>query len=1677
MDIKRNGTPDQLLPVTVEVTDTSPPNKGIHKGQEVTHADVPGNQSAATEKAVVLEKMPALEQRQVDLHEQAMTQFKMAVEKPVFVITPPEEAPVEELPQAANDTVQENVPATEGNEVPEELTTQVAGTLKEALALKKTIKEDVKRAKANKKSRKAEYSKAQKEVDNAKEEIEKLQQSIQSHSRKIESSRFKKSSHKKEVDKKTVKLQNLRDQLPELEKKAERLNQVYQQADAEYEKLQAEETRLKEQGATVHQASEEGGLGTKLTKKLAKRLMAASGALEDASGEDIQKFVFQSKDSMFSSIISMAAKKWVASTGYLLDAKEVEEAKKLKKSSKKRYEKARDAVADSQSQIRSLKEKIQKLSAKLEKPGLFKTFRSKKLQKKSAELEQKQQALPELESHASHQLKAFEDAVKAYDNVATNGKKLVESASQFLGSVRGFYAACHPKHGEPRDVRLNIPLQHLDINTPDGVVTLDNVNISIANIEFVKGPKGKMCPIFTVGELDATATIQMPDGQLLKTTVAAKGVKFGLSGSAGQLLHNYITASNSVTAGYGLLKEISHVTDDPNFISLSAQSIDVDLPEMSPTIVASFIKKTKSTPEPAINGLFRELNFRLSAKLSTVKVTTQGELKANGSFNDVSVDYRPDIPKAEGVQAVKPDCTPRRMTVSCASADGSVDNALSVVGELKEVLTPESPLDKWLDIALPLQTAPPYTENTEELPPPPYTLEAPPGTIVIGPEGDVVSEGAPIAPQFKVGDLVSFTGKTGFKAKNITVNMTRDIEGAGTEKAKITGYDRIKADVNSLTVTNEGNLGATVTVNGIDANVNLTDGEEVELTPGTTVTPPTLDAHVQLASASAKLSVPKGKMMDDLLGEDTYISGEVKLTAAEPVTVDCKQTGKTLTIDSDIPKLEADVSQPFLASKKGMGVFLPKGHIELGGKVSVSTNEQVTTIAPELTLSSEDNLEILVDGQRIPLDLSAKVSLEKTTPKLFVREDPDTGVKALTPVISRGTFHFDRLKAGPANIGQVKVVLDGEKFGAIHINEVEVSLDAVTDMLYKPPMQDVDPEMSLSSGGFDLPGVMKNPLIKWAIKRIARNKKLICDAQLKVVDGTVDLKQLGDIQLKFVSESTGRFDRLITWSLGKLTQRYTKKLLKFSLSVEDCKIKTKSKTTEQTTQGLSAGTAEDSKEEFTIRRMPVLRIPAPVNGAFPIPLPSACVNSDDKSISLSSLLQETTGALMVSRRDVASVEEALGKIENGAHEGINTLLQMIETNHSEPSRQGLLHLVATQFPLKSVGEWLESNQTTRELYSERLAACSTLLLRHPDLCHEAIQLSQLSDKAIDEQRIKQLVQESATNPKINPVGLGMLLEEKHDNPELAAKCYQVVLDRNPSDPLANRCMGLLLLKQDPDSFNLSDVTKGYEYLIKAWEAGDRTVRKHLEALEKSDQIPEPDESGADQVVANPAPDAQIIPEEPETVEATIEATIDVPQAKELEALEEAQDKPLPQELKAPEKAKPRALTAEQKSSIARDAKLRLAMIRLAEEKDHEDFTEAMSRLVELAHDENDAIVQQQAVRLIAQRRDNGTLHFHTSDIKLFNDGQEQLKEARKHLKKLKVKELKPVAKELGMKCLYGSHGVVQNIDMAFQLLLIAASGEDQEARFHLGMAQAALNPKQTKSYDKLARAAAAAAAA
>ncbi|AMO56808.1 hypothetical protein EZMO1_2758 [Endozoicomonas montiporae CL-33] len=1318
-----------------------------------------------------------------------------------------------------------------------------------------------------------------------------------------------------------------------------------------------------------------------------------SNHVESAPEAKLEPVAYQSKKTVLSKLIRNIAKKAIASTDLLGDSKDIEESKKRKKAAKKNYEKARELCVATEDRIETLNKKIKKLEAKLKESKLFTSSRTRKLQEKRQELAEKNKSLPTLREQTALCFGQFNAAVQSYDTLAGNGKKLIDSLSRFLASVRSFYAATHSKQEKTKDVRMDIPVDHLVLNTPDGQVQLNNARLSIAGIDFVKGPGGKMCPVFKIAQLEATTAVDMPDGEVINARISAKGLKAGLSGSVGQMLFNYITASNPLSAGYGLLTEIGNVTQVPDFVSLSAQDISIELPEFTTGTAASIIKNIQASPEPGIDALFKKLNFRLSAKVDNVSVSTRGNLKAGGTFSGIEVDYRPEIPTAQATS--KKGTTPGQLCVQCSKAEVGMSNALAAINELQQVLTPSSPFGQWQNIALPLNQPPPYADG----PPPPYSKTEPDSPEFPGLNPD--TERPAQTKTIKAGDLMSLTGRTGFSASDITLTMKRAVEGVGTQNVRLSGNDHIDASIDKLTVMNQGDMAATLIASDINSHVTLSDGTPLTTTNDLNLKPAELNADIAAGHVKVNISAPTGKMVESALGDSTFIKGQLELEAVEPFSASCIKRGDQLTVKSTVPALRADVTQPFLLSRNGNGVHLPEGHVQLKGNVEVLSNKQVATIKPNLALNSEDNLELLIDGHNIPLELSTAISVEKASPRLFVREDPQTAVKTMTPVISRGELNFDRLKAGPINIGQITVALDGENFGSLHITEADVSLKAVTDLIY-PPVQEN------STSAIELPAPMKNPIVKWLIKRIARHQHLVCDAQLKIIGGAVDLKQLDKIDLKLVPTSESRFNRFISWALNKVVRRYTKQLLRFSLAVEERKFDslTDGSQATATEHSLSAGSESSSKTDVTVQRVPVLKLPAPIGIDVALPLPVDCFRTEDKTISLSSLLRQNTGALVVAEADIEAFESALKEVDAGNPAAVNRLMEFIEQHHNDPAYQGFIHLIARQFPIQAIEQMFQKQPDIKQSLAPKLLECADKLLSHPELCMEAAHISQLAGQPLNLARIKQVIAQADDNPHINLTGLAMQLETALNRPDLAKSCYEKALERNPEDPLANRCLGKLLLNEQCQRFNFNDVHAAYEHLLTAWRAGDRTISRELEQLEHFNS---------------------------------------------------------------------QNLDAAHNAIIGRAAKLRLGMICLEEEKDHHDFTMGMSRLVELARQTNDPLIQQQAVKLIEHRRSIGDLTFHTVDPKVFQETRKQLDAAYQHLRKLNIKALQPFAKELGIKCLYGSHGAVQNLDLAYQLLLVADSQGDHEAHFHLRLVQSAFKPKKQRFYDQLKAAAASAA--
>ena len=1261
--------------------------------------------------------------------------------------------------------------------------------------------------------------------------------------------------------------------------------------------------------------------------------------------------VQQDKQTTLSALLETFAGKVLKKSGLI-------PSKKTLKDAKKAFDVVDKQVKSTESSIVKLTKEIHSLTQKLKTSRFFVETKNKWLEKKKAQLEQHTNQLPSLKKEASLRLDTLTQTEEAFERASKDSQAFIKPVTRFLASIRESYQnqiQNKPDKGQPSSL-FQIPIQHLTLNVPGSLLNLKDANLSIAGIHFVKGPRGKMCPILSISDLTATIDMTLPDNEVVNSKLTVKGIKAGLAGSVGQLLHNYITAPNALTAGMGLLKEITHINDRPDLVALNADDIDIELPELAPTTVASFIKKMKSSPGSTIDRLFTSLNHRLSTRLKHIAIKTGGQVSANSDASEVAIDYRPRLPADDTSLSLKPGATPRKLTVECGHIHAGINNTAQTVNRIQHLLTPSSPLKHWLQ-----------SESPEK-------------------------------PDFTQHRQASLSTQTECTASHVTVNVTREVEQVDTPDARLTGGNRIHAEAESFAVSNKGAVQGEAKANAIVADIQTTDGEPVRLSSGNTRLFPDLDARIHMNSTNIHLEAPTALTLPlTTQSDETYLKGAVTLSTQEPTECHLEKKGKDLAVTGKLPELQADITQPFTASKHGTGVHIPTGQLQLQGELSVASNPSVTTYHPSLTMTSDNTLQLLTKKHQIPLDLNARLTLHKTTPKVFVSDPEKTGHLTVSPVLSNGDFTFDLPKAGPVRLGQVKAVFNGEDYGAIHLPEVSINLNEVSEYLYPHSRSDrLSEHLRLT-----LPKKLSNPLIKWALKRAMKNRRLNIEAQLKVVDGAIDLNQLETLKFHYSSRSHGVLDRFITRGLNTLTRRYIKKLLTFTLSIETPKPESPEG------QGNNKKSKVKTKPSAQHIQKPtvILRLPHPFNVSFPLPLPVDCVNTHARTLSMSSLLMQETGALMVSSHHVTSVEQALEQIQAGKWEGIKRLITMLELYANKPSHLGLVHLIARQFPVKTVKQQFKQQPDLQAALTPRLKQCASQLLNHPHLCLEAANISRLTDAPLEKEHVERRLKQAMDNPSMNPAGLGVLSEKSHHDDTLAENCYQLAINRNVSPAFAHRRLGKLLVEHQGEAFDLDRLRRGFNHLINACQLGHSEVLRDLEKLE-----------------------------------AYSSTTL----------------KPAHSEL------------------IRKEAGLALATVLLEQDKNHQDFEQALKRLTVLAIEQDETRLQNQAIDLLIQRIQNGSLSFHTSDLNQFNESQERLQRGRQCLESLNINGLKPIAKTLGIHCLYGSHGIVQNIDLARQFLLVASSTEDREAGFHLGIAQKAMPNRPWKDHPRLVRAIAAA---
>ena len=1375
--------------------------------------------------------------------------------------------------------------------------------------------------------------------------------------------------------------------------------------------------------------------------------------------------VFEPASGFFARQISKAARKLASLfTGTFVDKQELAEAEKKEKAAEKVYDHEKKLVDKCNERIEELEDQIQRRQKERSGKIFFKDSYAKKTSELQQELEEKRAALTGLEARALAAETGLTEASSGLSQIASNGRGITDFLGKFLTSVRDFYAVCHPKKGAPLDAHMKLHQDSVVVNTNDAAITLTNVDLSLANIEFVKGPKDRQCPIFKIDSFEADVDMPLPDGNRVKTRIVLEGVKLGMDVGIGGMLMRYVTASNSLFAVGGLLLELLKLKSlKPTIVSLSARAVDITLKDFDSESVASLVKKTRVKPEPGINKLFRMINNRVTAKVGRVSIKTEGDLEGNASLEGIKVDYRPKISSKEAVTAVKPGATPRRLTVSCDEAEGGISGTAGVIRDVTSALRTFDPMKALLGAPL-KPSAPRHDEDSEPA-------------------------------QITFADVMKLTERTYGKARNVELALTRDIDKAGKDEARVTGYDRIKVNAGVLEVGNVGQVNGDLELRGFSGQINRTDGKPLEVSAGQMVTPPKLDMTLELDSVEAGLNAetaPRSQpepvstegdaeessdkpVIQKALGDEFSLHGRARISTTGKMLVTGRTIGQEQEYHFVVPGLKAETSESVLIKKKDMGVYIPAGgNLEAGGELTYKVNDRVKTFAPSFKVSGRGNLYTIIKGKRVPLDLNAAVTVEKARPRRFVCENPETGEQTPVSVLSTGAFSFGDIKAGPVAISQAKIVLNNLRTGSIEVSDAEVDFDILfsavkSDDLDKKPASNKktnaasmeaetqsissedDDNVSLASSDSDdgepvnlrekIGKRLKLPLI---VKGLLRHKKVVFDTELPIEDGGLQIDRLRAIAPRFINKPGANVaDRLVTRALNFFSGAIIRRLQQFTIIIQEIPVPQK-----------------NPHAEPVFERKPVLKLKFPFKKKIPLPIPVDCMRPD--RVIVPKLIHQQSGLLMVDEAWVEEVETALADIanwttedlpptqgprtelglpepsvRNRAVQGISTLSKAVITNNGDPLQTSLIHLIAKQMPIRAMEKMFEDDPAIKEALSDDLESCASILLGYPNLCHEALHLFKLIDRPLKKEKVEELIdiQEKEAAPKVlpdrkkrpkkkrlkartipwppelpprptleesaDPAALGMLMEMEgvYNDPDQAKRCYILALKQQKSEALAHERLGLLLLPEPREKLSRQEVTKGIRHLMEASRAGNKNIEKLLEEMETS---------------PNP--------------------------------------------------------------HLAREAKLSMATLKLGKETTYKDFENAMQRLVDLAkppsmpmeasQEQQSAIVQQfkeetptrkLAVDMMLERHLNGSLIFHNSDLEVHALSNEQLQKARKLLKKNDRQALAKIAGEVGIKCLYGSHGIVRNTRMAHELLQLATQHGDKEAAIHFDVATKAIN--------------------
>ena len=485
---------------------------------------------------------------------------------------------------------------------------------------------------------------------------------------------------------------------------------------------------------------------------------------------------------------------------------------------------------------------------------------------------------------------------------------------------------------------------------------------------------------------------------------------------------------------------------------------------------------------------------------------------------------------------------------------------------------------------------------------------------------------------------------------------------------------------------NTGGIGLSASVHGLNATA---DTAYNDFGPET-ATRESFNLCLDMNSAAVTVDAPEGLLPEEVMEQQLTLTGQARVSTGK-THVGLESSTERQHLNVVTPDLKANVRMPVNVRLGQHGVHLPRDmELRAGGALDINSSGSVVEITPSLSLNSTDKMYAVLNGAKLPVDLKARVTLDKAKPKLFFNQDPQSKHFTVTSVMSSGRLKLDAPKLGPVHVDEMSLNLSDADSGKFEANGIEVDFDSLSSR-------------EKGAEEFKLPWIPR-----WIPRMLLKHKKLTLSVSSPIKDGVLKLDVIRSATPRFVcTDSAGVLDRFATRLLNLGASLILPKLQQFTVSFGKY----------------------DSEDLSAESSPPILNLKVgPVKKRIPLTGLGGAIGSDGNSIPVAELLRQNTGMVLVRKNDVEKVEKCLDEVRSGKAQGLAQLVDTVLAAKGDSGQSGLIHLIARQLPISDCQKILAQNPGVRTKLTGRLKACSVAFSSVPGLETEARRLLTLTMK-------------------------------------------------------------------------------------------------------------------------------------------------------------------------------------------------------------------------------------------------------------------------------------------------------------------------------------------------------------